>query len=192
MLKKLALLAMAAAALAAPVAAQATTLQSPPGTVLPIGAKVRAYSTNMQSLNAAYETRCNNVTIEGEVINRGGPGKVAKIMPYAAPNGMVWSGCYAGGIENVTMTEVTAGVISLGAASPVGGFSAEFVESDGGYYNKCHMSGLFAFVYESGASTFSVPGSVLSAYGSGCPSEQEWSGSFSLTTPNGTPVKIYN
>jgi hypothetical protein len=194
MLKRLTLLVMAAAALAVPAVAQATTLQSPTGTVLKAGAKVRAISTNMQSRNVAYETRCN-VTIEGEVTTFGGPGKVAKITPYAAPKGMVWSKCSAGGEErNVTIDESTAGVISIGGSSPgIGGFSAGFRESDGGYYTNCQMSGIFGFTYSSGASSFAIPGSLFQAAPNigTCPlPEQTWSGTFALETSTGSAVTI--
>jgi len=194
--KRLPLLAMAmtVAAFAAPAVAQGTTLQSPPGTVLKAGAKVLASSTNMQSRNAGYETRCN-VTIEGEVSTFGGPGKVAKITPYAAPKGMVWSGCSAGEKEgSVTITEATAGVISLGGGAPgTGGFSAEFRESDGAYYLNCHMAGSFGFTYASGGSSFEIPGSIFkpSPNQANCPlPEQTWSGGFTLKTSTGNPVTI--
>jgi hypothetical protein len=185
MVKKLLLLLIAIAALAAPAAAHATELTAQgEETPVDVGATLTATSGNLETTIGAGTISCANVTIHGELVENG-PG--VKIAPYLVTTKTC---AYTISKIPVTITEPKVGLISLkefkGDATLTYKYDASGIEN-------CRFSGTLAFTYISEVDSLAIPGSALTGSSTDpaqCANAGTIHGSFTLETSNGIAVNI--
>jgi hypothetical protein len=181
MSKKLSLLAMVVAALAAfaiPAAANAApSITSSAGVLAPVGTILTAKSTNAKTVTSLATLTCREVAVNGELSENTG----TSVMVERHGEGTT-SGCEALG-ASIRITDPT--LITLTATPTLKTVKLTFIADILGA--SCHFEGDLTFSYTAGSSSIHISGTVTSATGGICPSTGTFSGDFAITI-GATPV----
>jgi hypothetical protein len=181
MLKKMMLLAMSAAALAAfavPTAASAEQLKEN-GTALAVGAEITATSTNLETTTGLGNLTCSKVTVHGTVTEN------TKTKSAVASTSVTTESCDIltknSTVDPATITNASAGFVI--EKKEVGTASAAFTADIGEV--SCNEAGNPGLTYVAGTDVLTVRGALEGTCG-----PAEIHGQFTLETANGTPVTI--